>query len=106
MIVAMGSVCDTIQETVDYLNRKGGKTGVINVHLYRPFSGKHFFEALPKTVKRIAVLDRTKEPGSPGEPLYLDVVKMYQTKETSYCRRSLWIGLKGYNSFPDNSSFQ
>ena len=80
VIVAMGSVCDTIQETVDYLNRKGGKTGVINVHLYRPFSGKHFFEALPKTVKRIAVLDRTKEPGSPGEPLYLDVVKLYQDK--------------------------
>ena len=80
VIVAMGSVCDTIQETVDYLNQKGEKTGVINVHLYRPFSEKHFFEALPRTVKRIAVLDRTKEPGSPGEPLYLDVVKLYQDK--------------------------
>jgi pyruvate-ferredoxin/flavodoxin oxidoreductase len=82
VIVAMGSVCDTIQETVDYLNQKGEKTGVLNVHLYRPFSEKHFFEALPGTVKRIAILDRTKEPGSPGEPLYLDVVKLYQDKNS------------------------
>ena len=82
VIVAMGSVCDTINETVDYLMQKGEKVGGLKVHLYRPFSEKHFFEAMPKSVKRIAVLDRTKEPGSPGEPLYLDVAKLYQKKET------------------------
>ncbi|MDR3236859.1 MAG: pyruvate:ferredoxin (flavodoxin) oxidoreductase [Prevotellaceae bacterium] len=71
--VAMGSVCDTIKETVDYLNNKGEKTGVICVHLYRPFSAKYFLRALPATAKRIAVLSRTKEPGANGEPLYLDV---------------------------------
>jgi len=75
VVVAMGSVCDTIHETVDYLMGKGEKVGVIKVRLYRPFSERHLIQALPKTVKRIAVLDRTKEPGAPGEPLYLDVVK-------------------------------
>ncbi|MDR7871104.1 MAG: pyruvate:ferredoxin (flavodoxin) oxidoreductase [Tissierellaceae bacterium] len=75
VIIAMGSVCDTISETIDHLNSKGEKYGLINVHLYRPFSEKHLLEALPKTVKKIAVLDRTKEPGAGGEPLYLDVVK-------------------------------
>jgi len=77
VIVAMGSVCDTIEETVDYLNARGEKTGVIKVRLYRPFSARHFFDVLPRTVRRIAVLDRTKEPGAPGEPLYLDVVKLF-----------------------------
>ncbi len=80
VIIAMGSVCDTIDETIDYLMGKGEKVGAIRVHLYRPFSEKHFFEAMPKTVKKIAVLDRTKEPGAPGEPLYLDVAKLYQEK--------------------------
>lgn len=74
----MGSVTDTIKETVDYLNSKGDKVGTVKVHLYRPFSEKHLLEAIPVTVKKIAVLDRTKEPGSTGEPLYLDVVKSYQ----------------------------
>lgn len=73
LIVAMGSVCDTIEETVRYLNAQGEKVGLLNVHLYRPFSLEHFFKYIPKTVKKIAVLDRTKEPGSIGEPLYLDV---------------------------------
>ncbi len=73
VIIAMGSVTDTVRETVDYLTAKGKKVGLLSVHLYRPFSIKHFIEALPKSVKRIAVLDRTKEPGSMGEPLYLDV---------------------------------
>jgi pyruvate-ferredoxin/flavodoxin oxidoreductase len=73
IIVAMGSVCDAIEETVDYLNSKGEKVGLLTVHLYRPFSLEHFFKYIPKTVKKIAVLDRTKEPGSIGEPLYLDV---------------------------------
>jgi len=77
VIVAMGSVCDTIEETVDYLMGKGEKVGVIKVHLYRPFSAKYFFNVLPKTVQRIAVLDRTKEPGSLGEPLYLDINQMF-----------------------------
>ncbi len=73
LIVAMGSVCDTIEETVDYLTAKGEKVGLLTVHLYRPFSVEHFFRFIPKTVSKIAVLDRTKEPGAFGEPLYLDV---------------------------------
>ena len=74
VIVAMGSVCDTIQETVDFLNARGEKVGMVKVHLYRPFSAKHLLAVLPETVKHISVLDRTKEPGSLGEPLFLDVV--------------------------------
>lgn len=74
VIIAMGSVCDTIEETVDYLNANGKKVGLIKVRLFRPFSIEHFVEAIPSTVKKISVLDRTKEPGSIGEPLYLDVV--------------------------------
>ena len=74
VIIAMGSVCETIEETVDYLNAKGEKVGLIKVHLYRPFSVKHLLSAIPNTVKSISVIDRTKEPGSIGEPLYLDVV--------------------------------
>jgi pyruvate-ferredoxin/flavodoxin oxidoreductase len=73
LIIAMGSACEAIEETVDYLNAKGEKVGLLTVHLYRPFSIKHFFKYIPKTVKKIAVLDRTKEPGSLAEPLYLDV---------------------------------
>ena len=74
VIVAMGSACDTMEETVDYLTKKGAKVGLIKVRLYRPFSAKHLIEAIPATVKKISVLDRTKECGSIGEPLYLDVV--------------------------------
>lgn len=74
VIVAMGSVCDCIDEVVDYLIEKGEKVGSVRVHLYRPFSHKYLLNVLPKTVKKIAVLDRTKEPGAPGEPLYLDIV--------------------------------
>ncbi len=73
VLVAMGSVCDTISETVDYLNANGMKVGVIKVRLYRPFSAKHFAAAVPASCKRLVVLDRTKEAGSVGEPLYLDV---------------------------------
>ena len=73
VIVAMGSVCDTIEEVVDYLNARGEKVGLIKVRLYRPWVSKSFLKVLPKTVKKIAVLDRTKEPGALGEPLYLDV---------------------------------
>ncbi|SKA79479.1 pyruvate-ferredoxin/flavodoxin oxidoreductase [Caloramator quimbayensis] len=81
IIVAMGSVCDTIDEVVDYLMSKGEKVGCIKVHLYRPFCCDYFFKVLPKTVKKIAVLDRTKEPGSVAEPLYLDVVKVFYEKD-------------------------
>ena len=73
VIIAMGSVTEAIRETIDYLMAKGEKVGLVAVHLYRPFSAKHFLAAVPKTAKRIAVLDRTKEPGANGEPLYLDV---------------------------------
>ncbi len=78
IIIAMGSITQAAQEAIDYLASKGEKVGLINVHLYRPFSAKHFLGALPKTVKRIAVLDRTKEPGAAGEPLYLDIVEAFK----------------------------
>ena len=73
VIIAMGSGCETIEETINYLNKKGEKLGLVKVHLCRPFSIKHFMAAIPATCKKLAVLDRTKEPGSLGEPLYLDV---------------------------------
>lgn len=82
LIVAMGSVCETIKETIDVLTKEGEKVGLIEVHLYRPFSMKYFLDVLPETVEKIAVLDRTKESGSAGEPLYLDVVGiMNQSKK-------------------------
>ncbi|MCW6085657.1 MULTISPECIES: pyruvate:ferredoxin (flavodoxin) oxidoreductase [Clostridium] len=81
LIIAMGSVCDTVEEVVDYLMAKGEKVGLLTVHLYRPFSLEHFFKYIPKTVKNIAVLDRTKEPGALAEPLYLDVKNAFYGKE-------------------------
>ena len=83
VIVAMGSVTEAIRETVDYLMANGEKVGLIAVHLYRPFSAKHFLAALPQTAKRIAVLDRTKEPGANGEPLYLDVKDVLYGRENA-----------------------
>ena len=77
IIVCMGSVTDTAEEVVNYLVSKGEKVGLIKVHLYRPFSSKYFFDVLPETVKKIAVLDRTKEAGSLGEPLYLDIMSLF-----------------------------
>lgn len=74
VIVCMGSACEVVEETVDYLVERGEKVGLIKVRLYRPFSAAHFLEVLPPTVQRIAVLDRTKEPGALGEPLYQDVI--------------------------------
>ena len=74
IIIAMGSVCDVAEEVIDYLLAKGEKVGLVKVRLYRPFSTKHLVDAIPATVKKIAVLDRTKEPGSIGEPLFLDVI--------------------------------
>ena len=73
VIVAMGSICDVAEEVIDYLTKKGEKVGLVKVHLYRPWVSKKFLEKLPKTAKKVAVLDRTKEPGSLGEPLFLDV---------------------------------
>ncbi|MBQ0043779.1 MAG: pyruvate:ferredoxin (flavodoxin) oxidoreductase, partial [Bacteroidales bacterium] len=81
VIIAMGSVTETIKETIDYLEAQGRKVGVVIVRLYRPFSAKYFQKVMPKSVKRIAVLDRTKEPGAVGEPLYLDIKASYQGVE-------------------------
>ncbi|MGP1448429.1 MAG: pyruvate:ferredoxin (flavodoxin) oxidoreductase [Filifactor alocis] len=81
IVVAMGSVTEALEETVDYLNERGQKTGLIKVHLYRPFSEKYFFDVMPKTVKAITVLDRTKEVGASAEPLHLDVLNMFYGKE-------------------------
>ena len=83
VIVAMGSVTEAIEETIDALNAKGEKYGLVKVHLYRPFSMKHFMDAMPSTVERVCVLDRTKEPGATGEPLYLDVKSVYFGKENA-----------------------
>ncbi len=83
IIIAMGSVTETIRETIDYLRERGRKYGVVSVHLYRPFSAKYLLKVLPKSVKRIAVLDRTKEPGSLGEPLYLDIKTVFQGQANS-----------------------
>ena len=83
VIIAMGSVTEAAREAIDYLNEKGEKVGLVSVHLYRPFSAKHFLAAVPATVKRIAVLDRTKEPGANGEPLYLDVKECFYGKENA-----------------------
>ncbi|MDR2854088.1 MAG: pyruvate:ferredoxin (flavodoxin) oxidoreductase [Prevotellaceae bacterium] len=83
VIIAMGSVTEAIKETIDYLAAKGEKVGLLSVHLYRPFSAKHFLAAMPKSAKRIAVLDRTKEAGALGEPLYLDVKDCFYGSENA-----------------------
>ena len=83
VIVAMGSVTETIKDTIDYLAAQGKKVGVLIVRLYRPFSAKYFMKALPKSVKRIAVIDRTKEPGALGEPLFLDIKTLFQGVENA-----------------------
>ena len=80
VIIAMGSVTEAAREAIDYLMAKGEKVGLVAVHLYRPFSAEHFLSAMPKTAKRVAVLDRTKEPGANGEPLYLDVKDVFYGK--------------------------
>ena len=79
VVILMGSAAETARETVDYLTARGEKVGLINVHLYRPFSAEHFLAAVPASCKRLAVLDRTKEPGAMGEPLYQDVCTVYQS---------------------------
>ena len=101
IIIAMGSFCQAVQETVDYLNKQGEKVGLMSVHLYRPFSIKHFFQFMPKTVKKVAVLDHTKEPGSLGEPLYLDVKSAFYGSELNPIIVGGRFGLGGKDTTPD-----
>ena len=101
VIVAMGSVCETIREVVDYLtSEKHENVGLLEVHLYRPFSAKHFLKVLPKSVKKIAVLDKTKEAGSSGEPLYLDVVKTIKDIDARVSVYGGRYGLSNKNTTP------
>ena len=85
ILIAMGSVCDAAEEVVDYLNARGNKTGIVEVHLYRPFSAKHLTAVLPESIEKIAVLDRTKEPGGVGEPLFLDVCSALRGTKWEHC---------------------
>ena len=101
VIIAIGSVCQTALEAAKYLNEKGEKVGVVSVHLFRPFSLKHFFNAIPKTVKKIAVLDRTKESGAVGEPLYLEVKSAYYDSEVKPVIVGGRYGLGGKDTTPD-----
>ncbi len=100
IIIAMGSITDTIKEVIDYKLQRNEKVGLIAVHLYRPFSKKYFMNVFPKTVKRIAVLDRTKEPGSIGEPLYLDVVKTFYEEKNQPLIISGRYGLSSKDTTP------
>ena len=101
IIIAMGSVCETIEEVIDYLSSKGEKVGLIKVHLYRPFSAKHLLKEIPKSVKTISILDRTKEPGSIAEPLYLDVLAaLKEEKKESLKLYSGRYGLSSKNTTP------
>ncbi|MCL1828379.1 MAG: pyruvate:ferredoxin (flavodoxin) oxidoreductase [Oscillospiraceae bacterium] len=104
VIIAMGSICDVSEEVIDYLNARGEKVGLVKVRLYRPFAASRFIEALPKTVKKIAVLDRTKEPGSLGEPLYLDVTAALVSAGLSACVTGGRYGL-GSKDTPPSSVF-
>lgn len=100
VIVAMGSVCETIRETIDFMQNKKEDIGLLEVHLYRPFSTKYFLKALPKSVKKIAVLDRTKEAGSSGEPLYLDVIQTIKESESKVMVIGGRYGLSSKNTTP------
>ncbi len=101
LIIAMGSASGAIKETVDYLNNKGEKVGFVQVHLYRPFSVKHFLKSIPKSVKKIAVLDRTKEPGSLGEPLFEDICTAYINEADSPLIYGGRYGLSSKDVTPD-----
>ncbi|MDI9240870.1 pyruvate:ferredoxin (flavodoxin) oxidoreductase [Fusibacillus kribbianus] len=96
VIIAMGSVCETIEETIDYLNAQGQKVGLVIVRLYRPFCAEKLVAAIPETVKKISVLDRTKEPGAQGEPLYLDVVAAL--RDTKFHNVPIYSGRYGLGS--------
>ncbi len=97
IIISMGSSCEAIEETVNYLNKKGAKLGAVKVRLYRPFSVEAFLDIIPKSVKKIAVLDRTKEPGSIGEPLYLDVVTALKDKNIKIIGGRYGLSSKEFN---------
>ncbi len=94
IIVAMGSACEAIEEYIDYASKKGENIGLVKVHLYRPFSVEHLVEAIPATVKKISVLDRTKEPGSIGEPLYMDVVTALDCEQATekFAKKPVIVG--------------
>ena len=96
VIIAMGSVCETIEETIDFLNAQGQKVGLVIVRLYRPFVAEKLVAAIPETVKKISVLDRTKEPGAMGEPLYLDVVAAL--RDTKFHNVPIYTGRYGLGS--------
>ena len=102
IIIAMGSITETIKETIDYLVEKGEKVGLISVHLYRPFSAKYFFKVLPKSLKRIAVLDRTKEPGANGDPLYLDICELFYGKKDAPIIVGGRYGLSSKDTLPSH----
>ena len=105
VVVCMGSFCDVLEEVIDYLNAHGEKVGLVKVRLFRPFSIKHFVDVLPETVKKIAVMDRTKEPGSIGEPLYQDVVTaLYEAGKTDILVSGGRYGL-GSKDTPPASAF-
>ena len=113
VVIALGSVTETLKETVDYLNAKGEKTGVVTVHLFRPFSVKYLTAVLPQTVKRICVLDRTKEPGANGDPLYMDVVEAFATckeipgrAQAAHHRRPLRSFVERYYAGADAGRFR
>ncbi|MBR1647422.1 MAG: pyruvate:ferredoxin (flavodoxin) oxidoreductase [Selenomonadaceae bacterium] len=101
IIIAIGSGCQTAEEAANYLNARGEKVGVVSVHLYRPFSVKHFLNAIPKTVKKIAVLDRTKESGAVGEPLYLDVKSAFYDADIKPVIVGGRFGLGGKDTTPE-----
>ena len=102
IIVAMGSVAEVVEETIDYLNSKGEKVGLVKVRLYRPFAVEKLLNSIPKTAKKIAVLDRTKEPGSIGEPLYLDVAKAFLGKENAPIIVGCRFGLGSKDPIPSD----
>ena len=105
VVICMGSFCDTLEEVIDYLNAHGEKVGLVKVRLYRPFSVKHFVDVLPETVKKVAVMDRTKEPGSVGEPLYEDVVSaLYEAGKSDLTVVGGRYGL-GSKDTPPSSAF-
>jgi len=101
VMIAMGSVTEAAEEVIDFLNANGGKVGMLTVHLYRPFSSKYFFQAMPASVERIAVIDRTKEKGALGEPLYLDVRSLYYGKENAPVVIGGRYGLSSRDVAPD-----
>ena len=104
VIIAMGSVTQAAQEAIDHLMKQGQKVGLVSVHLYRPFSAKHFLAAVPKTAKKVAVLDRTKEPGANGEPLYLDVAEIYNGMPDAPALVCGRYGLASKDTTPHRSS--